>query len=263
MKILGRGHVSHQADEENPYWISFSDIMAGLLVIFVLAAVALILELTQKSEQWDEAIREIAKAEEIRRDILRDIEEELDSRNIPVTVIDNDTVLRIPEDALTFEQSSFDVPIDQRNQKIAIEIGEVIYASIVKSNRWEYLDTIFVEGHTDKVPYRNSAIKGNWGLSTFRAISIWDYWNQEMVEGYRLEELENHIGRKLFSVSGYAETRPIPCTNFDPNVDDTALCPEGRLVNEESERKNRRIDVRFTVRRPALEDYQAIGDALN
>ena len=34
-------------DDENPYWISFSDIMSGLLVIFVLASLALILQETR------------------------------------------------------------------------------------------------------------------------------------------------------------------------------------------------------------------------
>ena len=263
MRSASRRQDSYHADEENPYWISFSDIMAGLLVIFVLAAVALILELTQKSELWDEAIQEMARAEEIRRDILQEIEEELGARNIPVTVIDNDTVLRIPEDVLTFEQSSFDIPSELRYQEIALEIGQVLYASISKDDRWEYLDTIFVEGHSDSDRYENVALKGNWGLSTFRAISVWNYWNEKMPEGTRLEELNNHIGRRLFSVSGYAETRPISCTNDDVNIDDINICPEGRLDDEASLRKNRRIDIRFTVKRPILEDYQAIGDALN
>ena len=43
---LHRGRNSNgYVDDENPYWISFSDIMAGLLVIFILASLVLILEL--------------------------------------------------------------------------------------------------------------------------------------------------------------------------------------------------------------------------
>lgn len=263
MKTLSNRFNNCQVDEENPYWISFSDIMAGLLIIFVLAAVALLLELTQKSEQWDEAIREIAKAEQVRKDILREIEQELNVMNIPVKISDNDTVLRIPEDVLTFQQGRFDIPSEPRSQNIALDIGKVLYASILKEERWKYLDTIFVEGHTDRVPYRNHSIKGNWGLSTFRAISVWNYWNEAMDEGRRLEELNNHLGKKLFSVSGYAESRPVPCSNADANIDDPLICPNGRLDEEESLRKNRRIDIRFTVRRPALEDYQAIKQALD
>jgi len=249
MRSHGSRHGNHQVDEENPYWISFSDIMAGLLVIFVLAAVALIIELTQKREEWDDAIQEIAKAEQVRKNLLREIELELNAKNIPIKISDNETVLRIPEDVLTFKQGRFDIPKDREHQNVALEIGRVLYSSITKDERWRYLDTIFVEGHTDKVPYRNKDIKGNWGLSTFRAISIWNFWNETMDKGVRLEDLNNHMNKKLFSVSGYAETRPDPETMSDP-------------YSEISLRKNRRIDIRFTVRRPALEDYQAIKSAL-
>ncbi|WP_445424802.1 OmpA/MotB family protein [Alishewanella sp. HL-SH06] len=263
MRGLNSRGSSHQVDEENPYWISFSDIMAGLLVIFVLAAVALILELTQKSEQWDEAIREIAKAEQVRKDLLREIEQELNAMNIPVKISDNDTVLRIPEDVLTFAQGRFDIPDDARSQQNALDIGRVLFNSITKEERWKYLDTIFVEGHTDPVPFRNNAIKGNWGLSTFRAISVWNYWNEAMAQSYRLDALTNHVGKPLFSVSGFAETRPIPCSLGSTEVADSSICPDGVMTAEESHSKNRRIDIRFTVRRPALEEYQAVKQVIN
>jgi len=263
MRLGSQRQPKMQVDEENPYWVSFSDIMAGLLVIFMLAAIALIIELTQKSEMWDEAIREIAKAEQVRSDLLREIESELNERSIPVRITDNDTVLRIPEDVLTFKQSSFDIPSDKHSREVALEIGQVLYQSITKDDRWQYLDTIFIEGHTDKVPYHNRKIKGNWGLSTFRAISVWDYWSVAMDKGKRLEDLRNHVGNKLFSVSGYAESRPVSCSNADPNVDNPELCPEGRIAERDSLQKNRRIDIRFTVRRPALEDYIEVKKVLD
>lgn len=258
-----RSGKNSQVDEENPYWISFSDIMAALLIIFVLAAVALVLELTQKSEQWDESIRQIQEAENQRKELIEEIAQELKARKIPVEVSDNDTVLRIPENVLTFAQGSFDIPQDERSQKNALEIGKVLFASIDKEERWRYLDTIFIEGHTDPVPFRNQAIKGNWGLSTFRAISIWNYWNATMEDSSRLDSLNNHLGKKLFSVSGYAETRPVPCAVGSSETTDLSVCPNGVMSDEESMGKNRRIDIRFTVRRPALEEYQAIKKVLN
>ena len=138
-----------------------------------------------------------------------------------------------------------------------------MYTSITKEERWKFLDTIFVEGHTDRVPYYNKKIKGNWGLSTFRAISMWNYWNRSMGKDVRLEALNNHVGKKLFSVSGYAQTRPVPCSNAGSDVNDKSLCPSGFLKESESLRKNRRIDIRFTVKRPAMADYQAIKQALD
>lgn len=263
MRHIGGRYGNHQVDEENPYWISFSDIMAGLLVIFILASVALILELTKKRKDFDEAMQEMAKAEQVRKDLLREIESELNAMHIPVRISDNDTVLRIPEDVLTFKQGKFDIPTDTRSQETALDIGRVLYRSIVKEDRWRYLDTIFVEGHTDRIPYPNTWIKGNWGLSAFRAISVWDFWNDNLGENERLDTLINHLGKKLFSVSGYAETRPVRCSNADPQVDDLTLCPDGPLDDEMSLQKNRRIDIRFTVRRPAMEDYEAAMQVLD
>ena len=238
---------SNYTDEENPYWVSFSDIMAALLVIFILAAIALILELTQKKAEWDQSIQEIAKAESTRREILREIEEELKRKNIPVELSDNDTVLRIPEDALTFKSGSFDVPSDDYHKNIVIQIGKTLYSAITKESRWKYLDTIFIEGHTDKRRFYNRRLKGNWGLSTFRAISVWNYWDKNLPKKEKLSSLINHDNKPLFSVSGYAETRP------------TTL----EQLTVDQYKKNRRIDIRFTVRRPSLEEYQAIEQQLN
>jgi len=238
-------------DEENPYWISFSDIMAGLLVIFILASIVFIMELIQKSERWDDAIKEIARAEEVRKNILREIETELRAQNIPVEVIDNDTVLRIPEHVLTFTQGSSDLPVNKSVRDVAEEIGRVLYRAINTGKRWEYLDTIFVEGHTDPVPYKNRLLKGNWGLSTMRAISLWQFWNEQMPEGGRLDEVYNHSGKKLFSVSGYAATR----RSCQSSCEDA--------FNDVSYQHDRRIDIRFTVRRPAIEEYQSVKAVLN
>jgi flagellar motor protein MotB len=249
MRTLSSVRNGTPVDEENPYWISFSDIMAGLLVIFVLAAVALILELEQKREEWDKTIAEIARAEEVRKDILREIEEELNKLNIPVEISENQTVIRIPADVLSFESRQYKIPDDPAFQERAMEIGRVMHAAITKDNRLDYLDTIFVEGHTDKQRYYNPGIHGNWGLSTLRAISVWRFWNTHDTDSLPLEELENRSGNRLFSVSGYAETRPDESTLVDPD-------------SEYSLRRNRRIDIRFTIRRPGLADYEEIREAL-
>ena len=217
MRTSSSRYGSHPVDEENPYWMSFSDIMAGLLVIFVLAAVALILELTQKSNEWDETLEEIVKAEQVRNDLLLEIVKDLNDYNIPVSLSENDTVLRIPEDALTFEPGKYEFSKDSQRET-ALIIAQVVYDSIAKDDRRKYLDTVFVEGHTDESPYYKKSIKGNWGLSTFRAIELWETWEDGMPEGSRLGELDNNRGKNLFSVSGYAETRPSRCTNRDENI---------------------------------------------
>lgn len=240
MRMNGRYENHENVDEENPYWMSFSDIMSGLLVVFVLASLALILELTQARVVVNDAIREIAKAEQVRRDILREVEFELKSKNIQVEVSDNETVLRIPDHLLAFDTNEYSIPKGTSLEETVFEIGRVLYDAIRKNQRWQYLDTIFIEGHTDRRP--SPRHMGNWGLSTFRAISVWKFWNEKLPPQKQLADLVNHSGAPLISVSGYGETRPVQVAQ----------------EIEEDFRKNRRIDIRFTVKRPALEEFENI-----
>lgn len=249
MKRSRRGFAAN-VDEENPYWMSFSDIMSALLVIFILASVILMLQLTIKEQELEQTtteledeIEQLRRAEEVRRNILTEAAEELRRRGIQVELSENDTVLRISNELLGFDSGSDE--IKPEFQTTAFEIGSVLQSLIAQGDRAEYLDTIFVEGHTDSRAFydpRCGVEKGNWCLSAFRAISLWQFWEETLPEAQRLSLLLNKAGDPLFSVSGYAATR--------------------RAVSQEDEEsdfeQNRRIDIRFTVRRPTSEEFEAV-----
>lgn len=238
-----------QVDEENPYWMSFSDIMSVLLIIFILASVVLIMQLMEIREQLEEQQQEfteeiqmLRQAEQVRKTILNEAAEELQRRGIRVSVSENDTVLSIPNDILGFETAEFD--LGPQYMETATQIGNVLADVILHDDRVDYLDTVFVEGHTDNRPYQGMMGKGNWGLSAFRAISLWQHWLDVLPDDRRLNSLMNQDGQPIFSVSGYADTRPV--TDFQES--------------EEDLRANRRIDIRFTIRRPTMEDYRVVQD---
>lgn len=241
-----RWRKSHDApmEDEDPYWKSFVDIMSSLLVLFILASVVLILQLMEKSAQFDEKVSQLQKAEEVRRTIIDEAVKKLQQRGIKVVVSENHTVLRIPNELLGFDTGAYEVL--PRYQQTALEIGEVINQVISQDDRVNYLDTIFIEGHTDNRPYPGFMGKGNWGLSTFRAISLWQFWSSALPEEQRLNRMSNQDGDPLFSVSGYAETRPV----------------KAEQVSEDDFRENRRIDIRFTIRRPASTDYEGVRELL-
>ena len=60
--------------------------MSGLLIIFILAAVALIIELTQKSEKWDEVLAQVKAAEDARDGLIDEIVNQLAGEGIQVIV---------------------------------------------------------------------------------------------------------------------------------------------------------------------------------
>ncbi len=244
------GSQQVQIDEENPYWLSFSDLMSALLVVFILAAVALIIELTQTQKIVERDIEQLRNAEKARRDILHDVKNELAKQNIIVHITDNDTVLRIPETTLTFEANSDEIPQKKEVCDAVAAIGLALHQAInepfrigaLGPMRFKFLDTVFIEGHTDSRPFPRK--KGNWGLSSFRAISLWEFWENNLELAPQFNEMTNAYGQKLFSISGYAASRRIQ------TVEET----------DEQRRRNRRIDLRFTVKRPSISELEKIAD---
>lgn len=219
--------------DSHSYWISFSDIMSGLLVVFILACLALLTELMQTKNRVDQAIQELSKAEEVKRTILKEVKATLRQRNIEVQISDNESILRIPEQLLAFNTNEHEIPDNPTMRGHLTDIGNVLYQALMKNDRMAWMDTIFIEGHTDRRP--TSLPLGNWGLSSYRAISVWNYWNDDA--GIPLRRLRNHDDRPLFSVSGYGKTRPLLNQGASPL------------------RINRRIDIRITVKQPIIKDY--------
>jgi len=233
-----RPAVANEAD--NPYWMSFSDIMAGLLVIFIIVCATLLLRLTQMEDKVSKNIEELKQSSKARSDILNEVVRELEEQGINVEISDNESVLRIPEQAFHFSTGSYIINPELR--ETAERIGKALYDSITKEDRWEHLDTVFVEGHTDSRSARSYRM-GNWELSALRAVSLWKFWIEQTSCGAQLKELRNRQGLLLFSVSGYSATRRVA------EVEDT----------EEAMRKNRRIDIRFTTRQPSIMELQKVS----
>jgi flagellar motor protein MotB len=265
--------AANSGEEENPYLLSFSDIMAGLLAIFILALITLMIRLdqqTQKAEQEAEnaqeqavkaeqqaqlaeqtrdqvhmALAELARVEEMRRDMLQEIKKRLSKHNIQVEISDNHSVLRIPDQQLHFASGSYEIPADKRETLTLI--GKVLEQALRQAKRLEFIETIFIEGHTDSQPFSYHEM-GNWGLSAYRAIAVWKYWTEGELKGFL--RLRNRFGRPLFSVSGYAATRRLILPDLDAAT----------------RQQNRRIDLRFTMRAPMtgdlmrmLEKFKAAG----
>ncbi len=246
--------------EEESVWISFSDLMTALLTVFMLAAVALVYTLTQEQDAaararheaeaanarnatFNSVLNSLGTGEQVRSDMVTQIRERLAQRGIRVEVDQAGSVIRIPVDLLGFDSGSSD--IRPQHQTSALIIGSVVSQVLLENNRYRQLDTVFVEGHTDNVPI-DGVHGGNWGLSADRAISLWRLWETRLPN--HLDALTGHTGERLFSVSGYADTRPI-------------------VVDQKSERAraaNRRIDIRFTEHRLSdaeLKRIRAAADA--
>ena len=88
-------------------------------------------------------------------------------------------MVTIPESSLKFRSGSADKPSDEATQQIVNRIGEVLFERLYDDERVQFLDTIFVEGHTDCMPYRGGRFDDNWDLATTRSNNIWRYWSSK------------------------------------------------------------------------------------
>jgi len=261
-RILRRRRAAESAEET--VWISFSDLMTALLTVFMLAAVALVFSLTQeqdalaqvraeaeeakaaaeqaeaRGDRFDDMLNSLSTSEQVRAEMVAEIRDTLAAQGIAVEVDAARTVIRVPVELLGFDSGSSD--IRPQHEASAVVIGTVVAEALVKDERYRQLDTVFVEGHTDDVPME-SLYGGNWGLSSNRAISLWRLWEGHLP--INLGGLAGHGGERLFSVSGYAETRPINATQ----------------VTDADRAANRRIDIRFTEHRFSQEELAAIRDS--
>ena len=234
-------------DESNPYWLSISDVMSGLLIIFILACVVLLYNLKtieetkaaelEEQKRLNENLNQIINLEKrIKEDIklnIKQIKDNLRKEGIFVEI--NENTILIPDEAINFEIGKDEIPEDKiyAVQKIGKEIFQFV-------NKNKDIDTVFIEGHTDMIPLHTK--NGNWGLSASRAIFIWKTWTRFFCETgeYNCDQMLNQEGKPIFSVSGYADTRPV-------------LGTEGK-TDEKSLRKNRRIEIRIVPRTPSREE---------
>lgn len=231
-----RKRIKSEESQENSFWISYTDILSSLLIIILLVTAYVVFELMTTKQNVVQNLEEITKAELVRKEILVEVQKKLLDKGLELNITDNYSVLRIPESTLTFRSNNYYVPVSMR--KDLGTIGGILLEVLTKENRTNYFDTIFIEGHTDI--RSTDRVMGNWGLSTFRAISVWNYWIDNVSVNY--QNLLNSDGEKLFSVSGYGESRPITDSQ----------------ENEQEYKKNRRIDIRFTLRKPTSLDFSKI-----
>ena len=225
---MRRRSSQFDAPPSDTFTISISDLMSGLLAIFILVLSYFILNFSQAAAQ-------LTQNDLTRTELLHFMQRELEREGISVTVDDRHGILRISEGVL-FDVGLADVK--PQGQIVVRKLGEVLNVALELEQFKGRVETIFIEGHTDNVPISNGVFPSNWELSTKRAINTWLTMSDA---NPKLATLLNDRGEQIFSVSGYADTRPIADNATDA----------GR-------RDNRRIDMRFSMTPPTEADMNIV-----
>lgn len=260
-------------EDGDNYFVSMTDMMVGVLFVFIIMLMVFALDFRTKTEVRDNAndvAREVARkletlqknvkaeiatmdrSQETRRHLLATLKTELASDGMDVKVDEANGVLRLTEDAVRFDIGRSVLPERARLnvEKIAQVLDRVIPFYVAcqaeagqskcRKQRDASIETVFIEGHTDPTGARGADDQSNWQLSVERSANTY----REMVTAAPgLRTLRNTQNEEIISVSGYASTRPIDAGD-----------------NREAYARNRRIDLRFVMEVDARQRLQQIVD---
>ncbi len=219
-------------EEGESYFMSMTDMMVGLLLIFIILVAYFALNLQSKTE-------DLTGANRTRAEILNDLQQSLKDKGLQVEIDTKTGVLRLPDDVL-FDKGRFE--LSERGKaavnKVASAMVEVLpcftASDICKGERSAHLiDAVFVEGHTD-----SDAMFGgmnNYGLSVRRAESTFTMLQRAhpALQGFLNKPAGEPGSAPILGLSGYGPDRPIA------DGDDEA-----------AKKRNRRIDLRFLMTTP-------------
>lgn len=220
------------AEEGESYFMSMTDMMVGLLLIFIILLVYFALNLQTKTA-------ELTGANRTRAEILQDLQQSLRDKGLQVEIDTQTGVLRLPDDVL-FDKGRFELSTAGQGaiDKVAAAMIEVLpcftSSDLCEGERSPHLiDAVFVEGHTDKDVMVGAM--NNYGLSVRRAEATFARLQAVRPElnGFRNAPSGQPGSAPILGLSGYGPDRPIA------NGDD-----------ETAKKRNRRIDLRFLMSAP-------------
>lgn len=247
----------HLADEEESYFISMTDLMVGMLFIFIIMLMSFALNFRVAETVKDTTVEQLTGAQKARAQMLKDIRDYLKNKGVVVKIDERNGVLRLPEEIL-FSKGEAHLS-DQGESKIkhvANALLEVLpcYATVPNFSAPSdcplflggRLEAVFVEGHTDSDKFVTGSGRDNWLLSAERSINT---YKALVASRPKLEIIRNDRKEQVLSVSSYGPNRPIP--------------REGGLSDKEYKKANRRIDLRFLMATPRPEVVSEIERRVN
>ena len=261
--MIGLDDAGHdQPVEEENYFISMTDMMVGLVFIFIILMMYFAVQFRQTTvelknitQELQHTTDELTSANRTRSAILVQLEEYLKARAVKVEIDIITGVLRLPDEIL------FDSGHAEVKPEGVIALGHLAdglmqilpcYTDGGDKAADCPLDThkveaVFIEGHTDSdklVPH--IGLTDNWDLSVLRATNTYRQVTSTRPELAALCVSDQaSTCSPVLSVSGYADKRPAA-----PGVDDAA------------KRHNRRIDLRILMATPKSAEIQSINDKL-
>lgn len=205
-------------EEETSYWLSYSDMMAALLLIFVLIISFTLMQSKRQYESRQDELEKQQKTIEEQEKLLADQQKELDR----IVGIRSDLVRDLRDE---FSDSSTNIKIDEKTGAITFDAGVLFdvsdsdlkpdgmefidrflprYCSVLLNDKYrEYVSEIIIEGHTDT----NGTYIYNLELSQQRAFSVAKYCLAE--DNGVIGKDQVNLLRTVLTANGKSYSNPI------------------------------------------------------
>lgn len=208
-------------EEEAGYWLSFSDLMASILIIFILLFVHKLIEYQATISEKEKQIQELTST---REDIIEKLKEEFEKENIDINIDSKTGAIKLDESIL-FDTSKSE--LKKEGKDFSREFIPV-YVKILlgDENIKEQLSQIIIEGHTDD----RGSYMSNLKLSQDRTLSVAQFL---LSDGFNYKYKDGL--QKYITLNGRSYSEPI--------LDD-----KGKIDRDAS----RRVEIKFRLKEEEL-----------
>lgn len=170
--------------EASSYWLSVGDLMASILVVFILIFVHQVLNINEKLESKEKIIEEISS---VKNRIIEKLNGEFEKENLKVMIDQKTGAIKLDEKIL-FDYGQDYLKLEGKeylNKFIPMYTKLLLSDEKIKSE----ISQIIIEGHTDNV----GSYLYNLDLSQRRAFQVVKFIYQEMPNFEYKEQLKEFI----------------------------------------------------------------------
>lgn len=206
-------HSNGKREEPENYLVSSSDLMIGLLFIFVILVVALTTKIAN--------IQNTVKPTDPMNGLMHHFQIKAHQRGSSVKIDPKTGVITLHSDGL-FETGRSTLKSEGIEEilKIRQDLSEVMPCYITYEQAKNdclhnpaeaTIETVFIEGHTDSQPM-NHTLYNNWHLGLDRARAV-----HQVLAGDGLSAYKNERGQPIFGFSSYGDERLKDPIHDEPN----------------------------------------------
>jgi outer membrane protein OmpA-like peptidoglycan-associated protein len=154
--------------EQTDYWMSYADLMTGVLMVFILLFTYEMLNISQILEKQKPPIEKKEVKRELRKEIIEELKAAFSRENKSIDIDPSTGAVRIESEFLFPNNER---KLGEKQQKEIDQLADIFLSVLSRPEFFDGISEIAIEGHTD---FRGGDAY-NMKLSQDRAMSVYEY----------------------------------------------------------------------------------------